>query len=841
MTTQHHHDQPHIAEIALTACFCGTELAHLEHDLRSRPGVTSVHIDRTRSVAHVGLDPARTDRAEVEAFLRQAGYDCTCRDCADSACQHGHPAAGHEDTHAAHHAHAAHEHAAHEHAAHDAHAAHTHAAHDAQGAPDEHAGHDTHAAPDEHAARDEHAAHDGRKAEEHKAHEGHGNGHDEHAGHGADMVADMFRRFLVSAVLTIPIVLYSPIGETFGFTAHPPFGLSMAWFGLILATPVVWWGGWPFISAAARSLRRGEVTMMTLIATGILVAYLYSIGATFLGEEDVFFEAAAMLTTLSLIGHWLEMRSRYATGRAVEALLSLAPPTARVRRHGQEQEVPLDQVVTGDEIVVRPGEKVPVDGEVLDGSSYVDESMITGEPVPVAKQAGAKVVGGTINTTGAFSFRATAVGADTALARIVQMVRNAQASKAPAQRLADTAGKYLVYVALGAGAFTFLAWAIFGSHGIGFAVTAAVSAIVIACPDALALATPTAITVGVGQGARGGVLFKNAAALEATAGVTAAVFDKTGTLTAGTPSVTDVVALDGVAEDDMLRLAASADQPSQHPLAEAIVTAARDQGSAVNPPQDFDSVPGHGVVATVEGRRVLIGNVRLLERERISLDGLPDRAAALAADGKTAMYVAVDGTPWGLIAVADKVRDSAKDAIAALHSDGVKTVMLTGDQARTAEAVARQVGVDRVLADVLPEDKAANITRLQGDGTKVAMVGDGVNDAPALAQADVGIAIGAGTDVAVETADVVLVRDDPADVAYALRVARAVRTKIKQNLFWAAIYNVLAIPIAAGVLYPSLGILLRPEWAALLMSASTIIVTVNALLLRRLRPRRTSA
>ncbi|MCP2327124.1 Cu2+-exporting ATPase [Hamadaea flava] len=825
MTTQHHHEHgqpaPAVAEIALTACFCGTELAHLEHDLRSRPGVTSVHIDRTRSVAHVGFDPAQTDRAQVEAFLRQAGYDCTCRDCADSTCQHGHPAAGHDDEHAAHDTHATPE--EHVHAASEEHA---------HAAPIEH----------EHAARQEHAGHDmSQMGAEHAGHDGH-EGHDEHAGHGADMVADMFRRFLISAVLTIPIILYSPIGETFGFTAHPPFGLSMAWFGLILATPVVWWGGWPFISAAARSLRRGEVTMMTLIATGIGVAYLYSVGATLLGEEeDVFFEAAAMLTTLSLIGHWLEMRSRYATGRAVEALLSLAPPTARVRRHGEEQEVSLDQVVTGDEIVVRPGEKVPVDGEVLDGSSYVDESMITGEPVPVAKQVGTKVVGGTINTTGAFTFRATAVGADTALARIVQMVRNAQASKAPAQRLADTAGKYLVYVALGAGALTFLGWAVFGSHGIGFAVTAAVSAVVIACPDALALATPTAITVGVGQGARGGVLFKNATALEATAGVTTAVFDKTGTLTAGTPSVTDVVALDGVDEGDLLRLAASADQPSQHPLAEAIVAAARDRGSAVNPPQDFDSVPGHGVVATVDGRRVLIGNARLLEREQVPLAALPDRAALLAADGKTAMYVAVDGAPWGLIAVADKVRDSAKAAIGALHDDGVKTVMLTGDQTRTAEAVARQVGVDRVLAEVLPEDKAANITRLQGDGAKVAMVGDGVNDAPALAQADVGIAIGAGTDVAVETADVVLVRDDPADVAYALQVARAVRTKIKQNLFWAAIYNLLAIPIAAGVLYPSLGVLLRPEWAALLMSASTIIVTVNALLLRRLRPRRTAA
>jgi P-type Cu2+ transporter len=676
-----------------------------------------------------------------------------------------------------------------------------------------------------HGGDDEHAGHGEQP--------GHG-GHEGHAGHGAAMVNDMLLRFIASAILTVPIVLFSPIGEFIGFTAAPPFGLSMAWFGLILATPVVWWGGWPFISSAARSLRRGEVTMMTLIATGILVAYLYSVVATFLGVQDVFFEAAAMLTTLSLIGHWLEMRSRYATGRAVEALLNLAPPAARVRRDGREAEVPLDEVVVGDEIVVRPGEKIPVDGTVLSGTSYVDESMITGEPVPVVKQGESTVVGGTINTTGAFTFTATAVGADTALARIVQMVRNAQASKAPAQRLADTAGKYLVYVALSAGVLTFLVWLLFGGHGVGFAITAAVSAIVIACPDALALATPTAITVGVGQGARGGVLFKNATALEATAAITTVVFDKTGTLTVGRPSVTDIVPAEGIDAAEVLRLAAVADQPSQHPLARAIVEAAEQQ-APVPPPEQFDSIPGHGVTATISGRSVLIGNARLLDRESIDPGPLQDKAAQLAAEGKTAVYVAASGRALGLIAVADAVRDSATLAIRQLQDNGVAAVMLTGDQSSTAMAVARQAGIPTVIANVVPEDKAAQITTLQQKGSKVAMVGDGVNDAPALAQADVGIAIGAGTDVAVETADVVLVRDDPADVVYALRVARAVRTKIKQNLFWAAIYNLLAIPIAAGVLHPAFGLLLRPEWAALLMSASTIIVTFNALLLRRLR------
>jgi Cu2+-exporting ATPase len=461
--------------------------------------------------------------------------------------------------------------------------------------------------------------------------------------------------------------------------------------------------------------------------------------------------------------------------------------------------------------------------------------MITGEPIPVAKQVRAKVIGGTVNQTGAFSFRATAVGADTALSRIVQMVQNAQASKAPAQRLADQAGKYLVFVALSVGVLTFLIWSLFGGHGVVFALTVAVSAVVIACPDALALATPTAITVGVGRAAQAGVLFKNATALEATAGVNTVVFDKTGTLTEGRPAVTDLVPAPGVDADRLLSLAGSADRPSQHPLAEAIVRAAKEKGVGIAEPHQFDSIPGHGVVATVDGTRVLIGNRKLMERERVAVSDLEARVSALASDGKTAMYVAADGQPLGVVAVADTVRESARKAVQSLHAAGVTTVMLTGDNRRTAEAVARTLGMDTVIAEVLPEDKAAKVKSLQANGQRVAMVGDGVNDAPALAQAEVGIAIGAGTDVAVETADVVLVKNDPADVARSIHLARAVRGKIKQNLFWAAIYNLLAIPVAAGALYPSLGVLLRPEWSALLMSASTVIVTLNALLLRKVR------
>jgi P-type Cu2+ transporter len=661
-----------------------------------------------------------------------------------------------------------------------------------------------------------------------------GETHDEHAGHGAAMVRDLLRRFIVSLILSLPLFI-PHIGEIFGSHFAPPFGLSMGWYGLLLATPVVWWGGYPFISAAWRALRQGEVNMMTLIALGILVSYFYSVAATFLFEGEVFYEAAAMLTTFSLAGHWLEMRSRFATGRAVEALLKLAPATARVKRGAEEVEIPVEQVTVGDEIVVRPGDRVPVDGEVESGSSYVDESMITGEPVPVAKTAGAKVVGGTVNQTGAFNFKATAIGADTALARIVQMVQNAQASKAPAQRLADTAGKYLVFVAIGSGVLAFLVWYFLGDSTFLFALTAAVSTIVIACPDALALATPTAITVGVGKGAREGVLFKNATALEATASIDTVIFDKTGTVTAGKPALTDVIPAARMSESELLHFAASADQPSQHPLAAAIVAGGRARGVPLVAPQRFDSIPGHGVEAEVDGRRVHIGNAKLMARERVKLDDLEAKVSELAKDAKTAMYVSVNGEAAGIVAVADVIRESARQAVKLLHDAGVQTVMLTGDNRHTADSVARQLGMDTVIAEVLPEDKANEVKKLQAEGRKVAMVGDGVNDVPALAQAEVGIAIGAGTDVAVETADVVLVKNDPADVPRSITLARRVRGKIKQNLFWAVIYNLIAIPIAAGALYPALGVLLRPEWAALAMSASTVTVTINALLLNRVR------
>jgi len=653
-----------------------------------------------------------------------------------------------------------------------------------------------------------------------------------HAGHGAHMVQDMLRRFIGSAILTVPIVIYSPLGTSlFGRALAPPFGLSSGLLSFVLTSIVVWWGGWPFVSAAARSLRQRELTMMTLIATGILVSYLYSAAVTFGLRGEPFYDAAAMLTAFSLLGHWLEMRSRFATGRAVEALLELAPPTARRVRDGQEEEVPLEAIALGDVLAVRPGDTIPVDGFVIEGTSYVDESMLTGEPVPVAKQPGDAVVGGTRNQQGAFRFRATKIGADTALARIVAMVRDAQSSKAPAQRLADLAGKYLVIVALAAGVVTFLVWLVLGHQAVAFALSAAVAAIVIACPDALALATPTAITVGVGRAARAGVLFRSATVLEAAARVDTVVCDKTGTLTEGRPSVTDVIAAAGVEEAEILRLAAAADGESEHPLATAVVAAAKQRALVVDPVSHFEAVPGHGVQATVGGRAVLVGNGKLLERNGVT-PGLEREAEGLRAEAKTALYVAVDGRTFGLIAVADRIRPTAKSAVAALHDLGIRVLLLTGDSRATAQTVARTLGIDEVRAEVLPADKAAEVRRLEAEGRRVAMVGDGVNDAPALAAATVGIAIAAGTDVAIETAGIILMKDDPADVPAALVLARRVQRKIKQNLFWAAIYNLIAIPLAAGVLYPSLGILLKPAWAALAMSASTVTVTVNALLLR---------
>ncbi len=679
------------------------------------------------------------------------------------------------------------------------------------------------------ASHADHAAHEGHEG--HEEHEG-GEGHDAHAGHGPHMAKMMRNLFLISAAITVIELIYSPLGtRMLGWNLVTPFGIPNNIFQFLITTPVVFWGGKPFLSVAWKALLKKELNMASLIATGILTAYLYSVGATFLFEGDVFFEAAAMLTTFSLLGHWMEMAARNATGEAISSLLKLVPAQARVLRDGQEVEIPVEEVQVGDIIAVRPGEKIPVDGIVIDGQSYVDESMITGEPVPVDKGVGASVTGGTLNTTGAFRFKTEHVGGDTALARIVQMVQSAQSSKAPAQRLADTAGKYLVFVALGAGILSMALWVILGADII-FALTIAVSTVVIACPDALALATPAAITTGMGLGARNGVLIKDAPSLESVATLDTIVLDKTGTLTEGKPSVTDIITTSNITEDTLLARVAALEADSEHPLARAIVDSAVERGLNVSENiTGFETIPGHGALAMVGGSRLAIGNDKMMVKEGLTVDDVQTDVQRLSSQGKTVTFVAIDGKLAGLIALADKPKASAAEAIEELHKLGLEVAMLTGDARKTAEAVAAQLGIDTVIADVLPDQKAAKVAALQGEKKKVAMVGDGVNDAPALATADVGIAIGAGTDVAIDTADVVLMRSDPFDIVKAIVLARKVRGKIKQNLFWAAIYNVISIPIAAGVLYTSFGILLRPEWAALAMAASTITVTLNALVL----------
>ena len=824
--TSHTHEGPNTIEVQLKNCHSGTDLEHFERTTQNIPGVNGVHLDRTRMVAHITT--TLTEQG-LKGHLQKEGFLCTCK-------EHTHDHSGaHEDPGAAHHA--PHTHHGHKatpqtqvvHTDHDHHPhSHPRAAEATSTTSHHHpAPQQNHSDPAASHPPDPHAGHGS-----HNERKGHG-GHEGHEGHGPEMIQEMLVKGIFSLILTVPAVLYSPIGESLGFHLMPPFGLSMEVFGFLLTTPVILWGGSLFTTSAWRALRHREANMMTLIALGIWVSYLYSVAATFLFKGEVFYEAAAMLTTFSIAGHWLEMRARYATGKAVEALLKLVPETARLVQGGQEVTVPLSEVKVGDTLVVKPGDRIPVDGQVENGESYVDESMITGEPIPVLKKVGDTVTGGTVNKDGSFRMQAQKIGSDTALANIVRMVQDAQGSQAPAQRLADTAGRYLVYVALLAGVITFVVWMLLTGNLV-FALTAAVSTIVITCPDALALATPTAITVGMGKAAKEGVLFKNATHLENTATLDTVVFDKTGTLTEGKPSLTRVVALTGT-EDEVLRLAASVDRHSDHPLARAIVDGAKARNLPLAETTGFQNITGFGVQAQMEGVTVRVGNVDLMTRENISLQDSQSVAEEASSQGETVMYVAKGRELIGLLGVSDQVRPEAKRAVQELHQLGIQTVMLTGDSEHTARAVAKQVGIDQVIAGVKPDQKQARIEGLMQGDQKVAMVGDGINDAPALATATVGIAIGAGTDVAIETAGVVLLQDNPAAVPVAVRLARAVRGKIKQNLFWAAIYNVLAIPVAAGVFYPSMGLLLKPEWAALLMSISTVTVTLNALALGKVR------
>ncbi|TFB92562.1 copper-translocating P-type ATPase [Cryobacterium sp. HLT2-28] len=659
-------------------------------------------------------------------------------------------------------------------------------------------------------------------------------GHGGHGGMSMDgMIKDMRNRFILAAVLSIPITLWSPIGrDVFGFTAPTPFGLRDDIFALILSLPVIFYSAWIFFDGAVRALRARTLDMMVLVAVGVGAGWVYSLIVTLTGGGDVFYEAATVLTSFVLLGHWFEMRARGGANDAVRTLLELAPSMALVIRDGEPVEVPTAEVIPGDLLMVRPGSKIPTDGVVEDGESDIDESMVTGESLPVAKSIGSPVIGATVNTTGTLRVRATAVGADTALARIVALVQEAQNSKAPGQRLADRAAFWLVLVALIGGTATLVTWLLLGST-LPTAILFAITVVVITCPDALGLATPTAIMVGTGLGAKRGILFKTATALETSARIDAVVMDKTGTLTQGKPEVTDFVAI-GMDESELLALVAAVERESEHPLAGAVVTYATAQGAAVMTASEFRNVPGHGAGATVNGHEVFVGNRKLMLAQGIDIDPVAETRERLASTGRTAVLVAVDGKANGVIALADAVRETAAAAVAALHDAGIQVVMLTGDNEATAARIASLLGIDTVIAEVLPEDKSAKIKELQATGKRVAMVGDGVNDAPALAQADLGIAIGAGTDVAIDTAGVVLMRSDPLDVPIALRIGKGTLRKMRQNLGWAIGYNALALPIAAGVFFPSLGIRLSPEIAALSMSGSSVIVAVNALLLKRL-------
>ncbi len=749
-----------------------SEKAVVEQVLARRPGVISVEANPVAQTTTVIYDPAATSVHALREWVVDCGYHCAGQSAPGHVC-------------------------------------------------------DPLVAPD-------HGPHDRQAAARADAADGHGHGG--HAGMSmAAMVADMRNRFLVSLIFTIPIVLWSGVGSgLIGSDLATPFGIGRNWWLLLLSLPVVLYSSSIFFTGAWNALRARTLDMMVLVAVAVGIAFAYSAAVTFGLSGETFYDAAAMLATFVLLGHWFEMRARGGANDAMRTLLDLAPPRAVVIRDDEPVEVPTAEVAVGDVLLIRPGAKVPVDAEVVDGSSQVDESAVTGESVPVAKRPGDKLIGATINKQGTLRARATAIGSDTALAQIVALVQTAQNSKAPGQRLADRAAFWLVLVALTAGVLTFLIWWAIVGRDVEQSLLFAIAVIVITCPDALGLATPTAIMVGSSLGAKRGILFKHALALERGAQIDTVVFDKTGTLTRGEPQVVAIAVAPGQSEDQLLAAVASIERESEHPLATAIVKAASERGLALAAPLAFEAIPGHGVLATIDGRRLAIGNRRLIENIGVAVDGLGGRASELAGEGRTVVEVALDDHLAGVIAVADAPRETAAEAVRALRELGVRSVMLSGDSEATARRIAAQVGIDEVIAEVLPADKAAKITQLQAQGRTVAMVGDGVNDAPALAQADVGIAIGAGTDVAVETADIVLMRSDPLDVATAITISRGTLRKMHQNLAWAVGYNALAIPVAAGVFEP-LGFILRPEVGAISMSASSVIVAVNAIALKQLR------
>jgi Cu+-exporting ATPase len=661
---------------------------------------------------------------------------------------------------------------------------------------------------------------------------------------------DMWRRLWISAAFTIPLVLFAMLRHLPGVDLIPHALMRWGpWIELVLAAPVVLWGGWPFFIRAWRSLLFRHLNMFTLIGLGVSVAFVYSLIATLApglfptsfrdhdGNAGVYYEAAAAIVTLVLLGQVMELRARSRTGAAIRALLGLAPKSARrVDDDGSEHDIPLAEIQPGDQLRVRPGEKVPVDGVVVEGASNVDESMVTGEPLPVEKLPGDRLIGATVNATGSLIMRAERVGADTLLAQIVSLVAQAQRSRAPIQKLADRVSAWFVPAVIAIAAITFAVWALAGPQPrLVYALVNAVAVLIIACPCALGLATPMSVMVAAGKGATAGVLFRNAEAIEVLRSVDTLVVDKTGTLTLGRPELATVVAAAGIEEHELLRLAAAVERASEHPLAAAVIGGAEKRGVTVRAAQQFESITGKGVFGVVDGRRVFLGSRALLTEIHVDAGELLAHAEQLRADGQTVMFVVVGGKAAGLIGVADPIKETADDAIRQLHAEGLRIVMLTGDSETTAKAVAAKLGIDEVIAEVLPDQKAEAVKRLQSEGRVVAMAGDGINDAPALAQAEVGIAMGTGTDVAMESADVTLVKGDLRGIVRARRLSRATMRNIRQNLFFAFVYNAIGVPVAAGVLYPLFGVLLSPMIAAAAMSFSSVSVIANALRLRSAR------
>ena len=777
--------------------FSALDAHGIERQLQRIAGVGRVSVNPVSGSTTVVYDSGKTNLTEIQAAIEECGFHCAGEALPKHVCEvHAMPdrphlkVAGSKISHAPFHQHAGHE--------------------------------GTQAARKLADATPNQKVHGGEHSDA-MAHEmGHGAGQDMQG-----MARDMRNRFFIALGFTVPIFFLSPMGMD-SIKISPPFGLRLDLVLFVLASGAILYPVWPFVVAAYRALRNSVANMAVLVVLSVGTGYLFSVGSTFFFGGQQFYEASALLLVFILLGHWLEMRARAGASEAIRALMDLAPATANIVREGKEVEVPTAEIVAGDTVVIRPGNRIPVDGSITEGASTIDQSMLTGESMPVDKKAGDTVIGATINKSGTFQYKATKVGAETALAQIVKLVQEAQNSKAPSQLLADRAAQWLVLAAVLTGLLTFVVWYWVIGQPLLFALGLMITVFVIACPDALGLATPMAIMVGTGLGAKNGILFKNASALEDATKLDVVIFDKTGTLTMGKPEVVDLVMADGATEDQLLAVAASVDAGSDHPLAQAILRRAE----KIKAPKatGFRNIEGKGAQAEVEGKTALLGNKRLMTENKIDLGPLGAKSQELQGAGRTVVHLAVGGKLVGLIAIADAVRPTAIDAIKALRARGVEVIMLTGDNQGTAERIAKGLGIDRVFADVLPGDKASKVKELQAQGKKVGMVGDGVNDAPALTQADVGFAIGAGTDVAMESADIVLMKSDPFDVVGAIELSHATLRKMHQNLYWAVGYNVVAFPLAAGVLYP---FLLSPTIAAIAMSGSSALVAINALMLKR--------